>query len=128
MISMAIKYVVLPEKKTVIALLENTKFDAYNKALKVCHDLTYGQTDVYICPNPDKMMMPTSFRGVAVCQGNDVFDEKIGKAKAKARCLKKYYTSFDKRMNNFYESFDIIAIKRDILKQIELYIRSPIQR
>ena len=39
MISMAIKYVILPEKKTVIAILKNTKYDACNKAMKICRDV-----------------------------------------------------------------------------------------
>lgn len=121
MISMAIKYVVLPEKKMVIAILKNTKFDAYNKAMKLCRELSEGQTSVYICPDPNKMMMPNEFKGVAVCSENDIFDEEIGKEIAKRICLGKYYRSFDKRINNFRDGLDIIRARYYILENTTQY-------
>ena len=108
---MAIKYIVLPEKKMVIALLKNTKYDAYNKAMKLCREVTEGCTKVYICPNPDKLMMPNEFKGVAICKDGDVFDEKIGKDIAKCVCLDKYYRSFDKHINAFKDDLCTTGVR-----------------
>lgn len=109
MISMAIKYVILPEKKTVIAILNNTKFDAYNKAMKICRKCAEGQSMIYICPNMEKLRMPNEFKGVAICKDDDIFDENEGKKIAKRICLEKYYKSFDKRIDAFLAAFDHIC-------------------
>ena len=114
MISMAIKYVVLPEKKTVIAILPNTQYDAYNKAMKICRELSQGQTKVYICPNLEKMLMPNEFKVTVVCDNDDEFDVTEGKRIAKSRCLDNYYRSFDKRINAFKESIGIISKRYNV--------------
>ena len=115
MISMAINYIVIPEKKMVIAELKNTKFDAYNKALKLCKDLTDCCKKVYVCPDPDKMMMPNEFKGVAICRDGDVFDEEVGKSIAKSSCLNKYYRSFDKRINKFKDDLNVVGARAVIM-------------
>lgn len=111
MITMAIKYVVIPEKKTVIAILKNTKLDAYYKAMKICRGITEGCPNVYICPNPDKLMMPNEFKGVAICKDNDVFDEEVGKGIAKRICMRKYYNSFDKKIAKFKDDLHLTGIR-----------------
>ena len=108
---MAIKYVVLPEKNQVIAILKNTKYDAYNKAMKLCREMSEGQTTIFICPNMEKMLMPNEFKVVVNCKEGDTFDAKIGKDIAKRICLEKYYKSLDKRVDNFKIAFEIIKNK-----------------
>ena len=115
MISMAIKYIVVPEKKMVVAILENTKFDAYNKARKYCRELTESCKMLYLVPDPDKMMMPNVFKAKVICDDEDVFDVEVGKEKAKARCLDNYYTSLDKRLNKFKEDLGCIAARINTL-------------
>lgn len=109
---MAIKYVVLPEKRQVVAILKNTKYDAYNKAIKICKELSQGQSKIYLCPDPEKLMMPNSFKVRVTCDENDIFDENIGKEKAKERLMAKYYKSLDKRIDDCIA--DIGVIKRQI--------------
>ena len=108
MISMAIKYVVLPEKKQVIAILSNTRFDAYNKVMKLCRKFNEGQSTVFICPNPDKFMMPNEFKVTVNCLEEDEFNVEEGKLKAKERLLKNYYKSFDKRIEMFLRDTSIL--------------------
>lgn len=111
MITMAIKYIVLPEQKKVIAMLKNTKFDCYNKAMKICKEVSDHCPHIYLCPDPNKMMMPNEFKGVAICHEDDVFDEETGKSIAKRICLDKYYRSFDKRLNTFKDELRAIGIR-----------------
>lgn len=117
MISMAIKYVVLPEQKQVIAILKNTKYDAYNKAMKLCREMTKGQSNVFICPNMEKLLMANEFKVVVPCKEGDTFDPEVGKRIAKRICLEKYYNSFDKKINRFKKSFDMVKnLSNDVLR------------
>ena len=109
MISMAIKYVILPEKKTVIAILSNTKNDAYNKAMKLCREYAANQLRVYICPNMERLTMPNEFKAVVVCSEDDEFDIEEGKRRAKKRCLENYYRSLDKRVDAFKHDMKTIV-------------------
>lgn len=111
MITMAIKYIVQEEEKRIIAVLDNTSRDAYNKAMKMCRDLADKCPNIYICPNLNKMKMPNSFHGIAVCEDDDVFDVQTGKDIAKRICLEKYYTSFDKRIGRFVEDLETLGVR-----------------
>ena len=108
---MSIKYIVNEEEKRVVAVLNNTKYDAYNKAMKMCKRLTDKCPNIYLVPNPNKMMMPNSFHGITVCHDDDVFDLDEGKRIAKRICLEKYYASFDKKMDKFTDDMDAIGIR-----------------
>lgn len=100
-----IKYFINEEKKQVIGLLENTRWDAYNKACK-----TVRGTDFCVVPN-EKLMMPDKFRVVVQCDEVDEFDPEVGKKLAKERILKNYYTSLDKRVSKFYDAVRIFNEK-----------------
>jgi hypothetical protein len=93
-----IKYFVNEEKKQVIGLLENTRWDAYNKICKMVRD-----TDFCVVPN-EKYMMPSEFRVVVQCDDRDEFDPEVGKNIAKKRILDRYYPALDKRVNKFFDA------------------------
>lgn len=95
---MAIKYFVNEEKRQVIGLMENTRWDAINKICK-----TVADTDFCVVPN-EKYMMPSEFRTVVTCDARDEFDVEVGKKIAKERLLKNYYASLDKRVNKFLDA------------------------
>ena len=95
---MAIKYFVNEEKRQVIGLLENTRWDAINKISKMISD-----TDFCIVPNK-KYMMSDEYRTVVQCDPRDEFSVEEGKKKAKERILKRYYTALDKRVNKFFDA------------------------
>ena len=93
---MAIKYVVIPEKNTVKAILENTEYDAYNKINKMMRDTGF-------CVCSDKYRMPNRFVANVVCDARDEFNEEFGKARARKIVLDNYYKSLDKRISYFRE-------------------------
>lgn len=95
---MAIKYFVNEEKRQVIGLLENTKWDAINKIEK----MTAG-TEFCFIPTK-KCMMPSEFRSVVQCDPRDEFNVEEGKKKAKERILNRYYAALDKRVNRFFDA------------------------
>lgn len=93
-----IKYFINSDKKQVIGLLENTRWDAYNKINKMIRD-----TDFFVVCS-DKYMMPSEFRVVVQCDDRDEFDPEVGKQKAKERLLKRYYAALDKRVSKFLDA------------------------
>ena len=95
---MAIKYYVNEEKRQVIGVLSNTRWDAVNKINKMIRD-----TDFCFCPC-EKYMMPTEFRVVVQCDERDEFDPEVGKKIAKTRILDRYYPALDKRVNKFFDA------------------------
>ena len=90
---MAIKYFVNEEKRQVIGLLENTRYDAINKIEKML-----GDTEFCFCPSK-KYMMPSEYRAVVQCDPRDEFSVEEGKKKAKERIMKRYYPALDKRVS-----------------------------
>ena len=105
---MAIKYYTNPSKKQVIAVLSNTSMDAVNKIAKVTAD------HPFYCLN-EKYVMPDKFRAVATCMDGDEYDENIGKEIAKAKLMKRYYKSFDKKIELFKE--DMIMLNSRIFTE-----------
>ena len=95
---MAIKYFINEEKKQVIGLLENTRWDAVRKINRMIRD-----TDFCVAPN-EKYMMPTEFRVVVQCDERDEFDPEVGKKIAKKRILDRYYPALHKRVGKFREA------------------------
>ena len=93
-----IKYFVNEEKRQVIAVLENTKWDAYNKIEKMIAD-----TEFCLVPG-GKYLMPSQFKVTVTCDPRDEFDAEVGKKIAKKRVLKNYYASLDKRVGKFREA------------------------
>ncbi len=90
-----IKYAVIPEKKIVYAILSNTRHDALRKIEKMMGD------DSVFCAWSKKYMMPNTFRAKATCDDRDEWNEEVGKEVAKAKVLKNYYRSLDKRIDMF---------------------------
>jgi len=95
---MAIKYFINEEKRQVIGLLENTRYDAINKIDKMIAD-----TEFCFCPSA-KYMMPSEYRAVVQCDPRDEFSVAEGKKKAKERIMKRYYPALDKRVNKFLDA------------------------
>ena len=93
-----IKYFVNEEERKVVAVLENTRWDAYNKICKMTRD-----TDFCVVPK-DKYMMHSAYRAVVTCDEKDEFNEEVGKKYAKERVLEHYYAALDKRVDEFRAS------------------------
>lgn len=92
---MAIKYFVNEEKKQVIGLLENTRWDAVNKIEKMVSNTGFCVT------LKKKYMMPSRFKVTVTCDPRDTFDPEIGKRIAKKRILDRYYKSLDQKVDAF---------------------------
>jgi hypothetical protein len=86
-----VEYVINENKKTIVAILNDTDGDAINYICKRIYELgTVGITDW------DRYSIPKKFVGVAKCDPRDTFDIETGKIIAKKKCLDKYYKSLDK--------------------------------
>jgi len=95
---MAIKYYINEEKKQVVGVLSNCRWDALNKINKMIRD-----TDFCFCPS-EKFYMPNEFRAVVQCDERDPFDPEVGKAIAKKRILDRYYPALHKRVGKFRDA------------------------
>ena len=95
---MAIKYYSIPEKRQTIAVLSNTKWDAYNKIQKTLRD-----TDFCFAPSK-KYMMPDEFKVILNCDERDTYDVEKGKKIAKDKLMKNYRKSLNKRLKMFNAS------------------------
>lgn len=95
---MAIKYFVNEEKRQVIGILENTRWDAVNKIHKMIRD-----TDFCFVANK-KYEMPNEFRAVVQCDPRDEFNPEVGMQIAKQRILDRYYPAIRKRVSKFREA------------------------
>lgn len=93
---MAIKYVVVPERKMVKAILENTECDACNKIDKMLRNTPF-------CVYSEKYLMPNRFVAQVIADERDEFNEEFGKARAKKIVLDNYYKSLDKKIAKFRE-------------------------
>ena len=97
-----IKYFINEEKRQVIGLLEDTRWDAYNKISKMIRD-----TDFCVAPN-EKYMMPTEFKAIVQCDPGDEFNVEEGMRIAKQRILDRYYSALDKRVNKFVNAVYVL--------------------
>ena len=114
---MAIKYFVNEEKRQVIGLLENTRYDAVNKIEKML-----GDTEFCIC-GIKKYLMPSEYRAVVQCDPRDEFSVEEGKKKAKERIMKRYYPALDKRVNKFLDA--VRAFNRKIFEDHSVEENTP---
>lgn len=92
---MAIKYFINEEKKQVVGVLSNTRWDAVNKISKMVRD-----TEFCVVPGK-KYQMANEFRAVVQCDTRDQFNPEVGKQIAKKRILDRYYAALDKRVDKF---------------------------
>lgn len=91
-----IKYVVVPERRMVKAILENCEYDACNKISKMLIDTPF-------CAVSEKYIMPNRFVAKVFCDERDEWNEEFGKARAKKIVLDNYYKSLDKKIEYFRE-------------------------
>lgn len=91
---MAIKYVVIPEKKMTIGILENTEFDAIHKIEKKMD----GTPFMFSC---EKYLMPVRFKTATVCDPNDEYSIEEGKKVVKEKIMSNYHKSLDKKLARF---------------------------
>jgi hypothetical protein len=89
-----IKYIIIHERRTVKAILENTEFDACNKIAKMMRDTPF-------CAVSDKYLMPNRFVAEVVCDERDEFDVEFGMKRAKKILLDNYHKSMDKKIAYF---------------------------
>ena len=95
---MAIKYHINEEDRKVVAVIENTAFDAYHKICRMMQD-----TDFCVALK-DKYVMHSSYRAVVTCDERDEFNVEEGKRIAKKRVLEHYYSALDRRIDEFKNS------------------------
>ena len=91
---MAIKYVVIPEKRMTIGILENTEFDAIHQIKKK----TRGTPFIFDC---EKYLMPVRFKTATVCDPNDEYNVEEGKKAVKEKLMKNYRKSLNRKINRF---------------------------
>lgn len=98
---MAIKYIVIPEKKQTIGILTNCEYDAVNRIEKLMGD------GFHLC-DLRKYMMPHTFKATVTCYPGDEYNEEEGKRRAKKKLLQNYYRSVDKRIDKFREELLVL--------------------
>ena len=105
---MAIRYYEIPEKRQIVAVLNHTQWDAYNKIDKMLSESNF----VFVEPENvkrDKYKMPDCFKVIVTCDPRDEYDFELGAQIAKKRIMDKYYHSLDKRMQMFTDSLVDLA-------------------
>ena len=98
---MAIKYVVIPDKKQTIGILTNCEYDAVNRIEKLMGD------GFHLC-DVRKYMMPHTFKATVQWYHGDEYSEEAGKREAKKKLLRNYYKSLDKRLDKFREELLVL--------------------
>ena len=96
-----IHYIVVPERRMVKAILENTTYDACNKIDKILRDTPF-------CACSNKYLMPNRFVVEVPCDERDEFDAEFGKRRAKKILLDNYHKSLDKKMAKFREDMRVL--------------------
>ena len=108
---MAIKYIVIPETKTTIGLLEGTKWDAVYRINKML-----GDSSLNLC-RLKGYVMPNVFKATVVCDTRDVYDVEEGKRLVKKKLMKNYHKSIDKRVDKFRE--EILVLNGKLFENCE---------
>jgi hypothetical protein len=108
---MAIKYVVIPEKKQTIGILRNCEFDAVNRIEKLMGD------GFHLC-DIRKYMMPHTFKATVTCYPGDEYDEEEGKRRVKQKLMNNYHKSIDKRIDIFRA--ELIAMNSRVFETPEV--------
>lgn len=102
-----IKYYVLKNDRTVIAVLNHTEND--------CVDFIKKRFPLMTEKMEKKAKMPGSFRVEVVCHPNDEFNVDVGKAIAKKRLLTNYWNSRHKALTRVQMEVDSIKAMCDQL-------------
>ena len=105
---MAIKYYPIPEKRQMVAVLSNCKYDAFNKIDKIMRE-----TGFCFSPNGtkeyNKYLMPDTFKVVVTCDPRDEYTIEEGMRIAKSKLMRNYRKSMDKRIISFKNSTAAMA-------------------
>ena len=100
------RFYVDEEARTVICVIPNTS----NMVLDFIREhFEYSDIDFYSCTDyrlDQRLRMPHSFVGKAVCSVDDEWNEEAGKLIAFSRAKDKCYKSFFKRANTFVQTID----------------------
>lgn len=99
------KFIVKPEERMVICVIDN---DVSDMLLNFIQDeASFKDIEIYSFHDFDqKLRMPHSFMGKAVCAPEDEWDEALGRKIAYSRAKNKLYTSFFKRANLYIQTVD----------------------
>lgn len=101
------KFFVNEEKRTVVAIVDNCLSDFRNRISKnPFFEILYVADDY---KGGEWTFMNESYKGIAKCHPNDVFDVEIGKEIAKNRALRKYYSDLRLKYSRFFDMLDEIA-------------------
>ena len=111
-----IKYIIIPERRMVKAILENTEYDACNKIAKMLRDTPF-------CAMSNKYLMPNRFVAEVPCDERDEWNEEFGKARAKKILLDNYHKSLDKKIAKFRE--DILVMNGKVFETPEVLENTP---
>jgi hypothetical protein len=108
-----ITYIIDRENKKVTAQFSGCMFDAIDKITKrLCYTPnSLGNLEIM---DYTKYLMPAYFSATATCREPDIYDEEIGKQKAKAFLVKKYKIALNKRINTFQK--ELLNINNEIEK------------
>ena len=98
------KFYVNEEARTVVCVIPRTRFmvNDFIKDHFQFSDLNFW----YAFDDTDKIWMPHSFMGKAVCSKDDEWNEELGRMLAFSRAKDKCYKSFFKRANAFIQQTD----------------------
>lgn len=97
---MAIKYYPVPEKRQMIAVLSNCKYDALNKIDKMTRETGFCFSP-YGTREYDSYIMPDTFKVVVTCDPRDTYTIEDGEKFAKAKLMRNYRKSLNKRIDKF---------------------------
>ena len=111
-----IKYIIIPERRMVKAILENTEYDACNKIAKMLRDTPF-------CAMSNKYLMPNRFVAEVPCDERDEWNEEFGKTRAKKILLDNYHKSLDKKIAKFRE--DILVMNGKVFETPEALENTP---
>lgn len=99
-----IKYIIIHERRTVKAILENTQYDACNKIAKMMKDTPF-------CAISNKYLMPNRFVVEVPCDERDEFNVEFGMKRAKKILLDNYHKSMDKKIAYFKKDLKAMTEK-----------------
>jgi hypothetical protein len=85
----------MPEQKKIIGVLSHCENDVINKIDKRCVDTGF---DFWA---DERFLMPHSFKAEAIARDGDEFNEEVGKEIVRQKIMKRYYSSYDKRVDLF---------------------------
>lgn len=100
-----IKYYCMPEQKKIIGVLSGCENDVINKIDKLCVDTGF---DFWA---DDRFVMPHSFKASAIARDGDEYDEEVGKKIVREKIMKRYYASYDKRVDLFKQTLSDFSKK-----------------